>query len=371
MIESLNCCLFDSLDDASPWITLKHTGQNGGAGIVEWNRIQALRQAIKEGKKVPDRGFLLVDWLEDTGHLPEVGIDSYDDIKNTTTLIRLLEDPAVLKEIKLSYDKEQVIESSDEELTVKFISRFVRDLNSGKLPVGRVYSSDDRITYIKELEKELGVSKKTVQIDPEGFSKRNEEHSLKDASDASSTSANDDNNNTNKELGNSKPSRATPGSPNLSTRKKIIPGKDRYITGTDGKASEVLKELRKINCSEMPIASALLIRCFYEMTTKSFVKALSIQVERRLQSHLGELIFKCKERIISNGTDEQKENAEKFLIKVDRGFHVIEQLEDLNKVIHDTDVVRDKVFFFTTWDTFRPFMQDLWSIINEQNKKSK
>ena len=370
MVENLNCCLFDSLDDASPWITLKHTGQNKGAGVVGWNRIQSLRQSIKEGKDVPDKGFLLVDWLEETGHLSEIGIENYEDINNTTTLNRLLDDSAVLNEIKLCYGKDRAIESSDEDLTVRFLSRIIGDLNSGNLPVGRVYSHDNRMTYINDLKKELGLLQDSAKAASEDGSKENEKSYSDDGFPVSEKSNNetvapDHSKNPESEK------RATPGSPNLSTRTKIIPNKDRNITGVSGKASEVLKELKRINCSDFPVASALLIRCFYEMTAKSFVKALNIQVERRLQSHLGELIFKCKERIISNGTDEQKKNVEKFLIKVDRGFHVIDQLEDLNKVIHDTDVVRDKVFFFSTWDTFRPFMQDLWSIINEQNKKVK
>ena len=367
MVEKLNCCLFDSLDDANPWITLKHTGQNKGAGVVSWNRIQSLRQAIRDGKKVPDKGFLLVDWLESTGHLTDVGIESYEDINNTTTLNRLLDDSSVLKEIKLCYDKEPVIESFDDDLTVRFVSRIIGDLNSGKLPVGRVYSHENRMTYINDLKNELGLLQDSINGVTENTYKGNEKFYLNADFSVSDGVDDDSMHSVNSESGK----KTTPGSPNLSTRKKIIPNKDRNITGVSGKASEVLKELKKINCKDFPVAAALLIRCFYEMTAKHFIKSFNINVERKFKSHLGELFFKCKERIISNGTNEQKENAEKFLIKVDKGFHLIDQLEELNKIIHDTDVVRDKEFFFTTWDTFRPFMQDLWNLINEQNRKNK
>ena len=84
---------------------------------------------------------------------------------------------------------------------------------------------------------------------------------------------------------------------------------------------------------------------------------------------MGELFFKCKERIISNGTEKEKDNAGKFSIHEKKGSHAIDQLEDLNNVIHDPVVLRDKVFFFTTWDTFRPFIQDLWNNMPKDKKR--
>lgn len=363
MPEELDCYVFDSIEEASPWITLKHTGQNNGAGTVAWNRIQALRQAIKDGKAVPDRGFLLVDWLDSTGHLADVGIESYEDIKNTTTLLRLLSDSVVLSRICLSFDKDSPVSSSNEILTVRFIGRFIHDLNSGVLPVSEVYTAEDRTRYIDGIMEDF--SKATETMDSSYQTARSEIHniSVEEPSNNEHKFGSVDFPSQKDENTNTIIPHATPSSPNLSTRNKIIL-KHNDITGVIGKASQVKKEIRKIKCEEYPVASALLIRCFYELTTKAFIKVYGISIEKAKKSNLGELFHVCRERIISNGTDEQKANVNKFVIHEKSNKHIVDQLEELNRIIHDTDVMRDKVFFFTTWDTFRPFIQDLWDLIN-------
>src|ERR1035441_181902 len=50
-IDSIQCVIVKSRDEARHWIELRHTGQNQGAGIVEWASDDASRFKARSGKR--------------------------------------------------------------------------------------------------------------------------------------------------------------------------------------------------------------------------------------------------------------------------------------------------------------------------------
>lgn len=360
MPDTVRCYVFASLEQANYWITLKHTGKNNGAGIVQWSRVQSQRQAISAGTASPDKSFMLVEWLAKTNHLDDVNISTYEDIANTTTLNRLLEDKHVLEKFCLSYNNE--FSSSNEKFSIKCICLVIEELNSKMLPVSKVYDANARKDYVNHVYTKLKlIVNEPTTFHYEGFGENNREK--RDETDTDSGFSETD-------IGEkeSHDNNRTPSAPNYSTRKKIITSQIGKISGIQGKASQIYNEIRLINCTTHPIASALLVREFYEITAKKFLQTFNKQFSK--SSNLGSLIHDCQEHIKGSGTDLQKANAQKITIHGSRdGKYKIEEIEDLHKVIHDTDVMKDKTFFFSMWDTFRPFIQDLWDIFNEKNRK--
>ena len=363
MPDTLRCYIFQSLAQANYWITLKHTGKNNGAGIVPWSRVQSQRQAIAMGTASPDKSFMLVEWLTKTNHLTDIKINTYEDIANTTTLNRLLDDKYVLQKFCLSYISNE-FSSTNERFSIQCIAKVIKDLNFKKLPVKKVYDANARKNYVDFVCTE-------VELDSNEL---NENTLISSEINNSFEGENNNNNNSdildrfydNHELEDI--NNQTPSAPNYSSRNRIVSAKVGKITGIQGKASQIYNEIRLINCSKQPIASALLIRAFFEVTTKTFLLAFGKKVKK---SNLGDLIHDCREHIIGSGSEIQKKDANKFFINgTKEGKYNIYEIEELHNVIHDTDAVKDKTFFFAVWDTFRPFMQDLWNIINEKHKKS-
>ena len=362
MPDTVRCYVFASLEQANYWITLKHTGKNNGAGIVPWSRVQSQRQAMSSVTAAPDKSMMLVEWLTKTNHLEDVNINTYEDIANTTTLNRLLDDKYVLEKFCLSYNNE--FSSSNEKFSVQCICMVINELNSKKLPVQKVYDADARKSYVNHIYTELDlIIRETNNSLNDSLGRKNDNSEKnskienKSGFDGIADGKNDFIN------GN-----RTPSAPNYITRKKIVTTQIGGIKGIQGKASQVYGEIKLIDCSKQPIAAALLVRAFFEMTTKEFLKIMNKAINKT--SNLGTLIYDCREHIIGNGTDYQKENAQKISIEEKGSKYKIKEIENLHKVIHDTVVVKDKSFFFSVWDTFRPFMQDLWDIYNEEKRKN-
>ncbi len=368
----LYCVVFENRDDATEWIRLTHTGENDGVGVKRWKTNQQRRFEREAMGLAPDRSDMVAEYLQDNPYFRWDGdADSLYDINNITTLQRILGFRGMLDVLHLREAQNGSITSVNDEFSAKVLHEIYTGVDSGRITARNVYTSEEALAYVGKIaEKFQDVD--SVPNNPAnatGASQRDWNGDIPANVDKlTEPQARNSNTETSETVGPER--RATPGGPNLSTRKKIV-SKATAITGVYGKASEVLKELKNIQCNKCPIASALIIRCFYELTAKMFIDAKGIEIEAKYKSHLGELFFKCRERIISNGTEKEKENANKFTISEKKGKHVIEQLEELNNIIHDTDVVREKIFFFTTWDTFRPFIQDLWNNITEEEEKKK
>ena len=359
---SLNCCVFPSRKAAATWIQLKHTGENGGVGTKRWKTNQQRRFMVNEMGASPARSDLVAEYLQDNIHFEWAGgTDAIYDINNLTTLQRILSFKGMLEFMHLHEEGGKIV-SDDDEFSAKILHKVYMAVDSGSIGARDVYNAESAFAFVGKIATAMGLVPAELEV-PKEENVQLVKPPVPEEPPAVPTVPPE-------EVPIPKTTqRTTPGGPNLSTRNKIICNNDYYITGVTGKAGEILKELKKISCTDYPVASALLIRCFYEMTTKKFIEENNIVVERKLKSVLGELFFKCKERIISNGTEKEKDNAGKFSIHEKKGSHSIDQLEDLNNVIHDPVVLRDKVFFFTTWDTFRPFIQDLWNNMPKDKKR--
>lgn len=372
MIDELECHVFDTIEDASHWITLKHTGQNNGEGTVAWNRIQSQRQAIKEGRANPDRGFVLVDWLDSTGHLADVGIETYEDIQNTSTLVRMLDDSSAISRFGMSYANSTIV-TVDEDLAVRVIGRIISDLNSNRLPVTKVYTAEDRAQYIDGVMKELQAehpaeppAPEDVGIDstpkPEDEPLEAPPVSLPPMPPVKTVDYTEDD----QETG------PTPSTASLESRKHLIYRNEGKITSiTETKSKAVYDELKKIDCSTYPIATAFLIRDFMEFTCRHFADTcLKRQMKKEEKRHIGTLMSKCIDYVKSAGNESERANCGNITVSTDAsGKRTIDDVERLNGVVHCESIIQDKVALLTIWMRYSPFLQDLWNIINRQAKK--
>ena len=380
--SSLFCVVFKTREDAVEWIQLTHTGENDGVGVKRWSTNQQNRFKRNELGVPLSKSDLVVEYLQGNSYFFwEDGVDALYDIHNITTLERIFGFKGVFDILRLHVAKDGTLFSDDDEFSASMLHAIFSDVDSNRIKARSVFTAELGLSYVKGLAERFGGATSSDSIHSSSASEDAEPDSHEVG--AIPHESNEEElepiggrpglvGETEEGRDGLKPSRRTPSSPNLDTRKKIIVStKYNDINVFSPKASQIKNELKKISCVEFPISSALLIRCFFEMTAKECIKACRIDVDRNKKSHLGELFYACKQMIIGSGTEEQKDNANKFRIYEKSKRHVIDQLEDLNAIIHDTDVNRDKTFFFTTWDTFRPFIQDLWNLVDAQEKKKK
>lgn len=138
-IETIQCCLMKDAEEAQHWVDLRHTGPNGGAGIVEWGPHEKARfQARTHGQvKIHMR---LLEFLENGGHLTaaerrQVPLSSFE---------RLVKSPAVRQRIGVSMDKDGRLHFQNEDTAVKGLLYIARDLISGTKKVVDIYTAGQR-----------------------------------------------------------------------------------------------------------------------------------------------------------------------------------------------------------------------------------
>lgn len=160
------------LDEMKHWIALRHTGENQGAGIVEWGPVEKGRYLERIGARKTIEMQFLDRYLEST-----VGdAEEANRVKKvpTTNLRRLLDSAAVRKKFGLRVDDAGWAFSDypPEEL-FKWLRRVVHDLSSGKTKVRSIYTAKDIGRYIDgfaehELPDVKKALKEPIPVEPVG-----------------------------------------------------------------------------------------------------------------------------------------------------------------------------------------------------------
>lgn len=91
-VESISGVVMADRDAARRWIELRHTGQNGGRGIVDWNGVQTARF----------RGDRTLDLIEFVRQREDLTPEEKAAVANNfpiTTLDRIISNPAVRQKI--------------------------------------------------------------------------------------------------------------------------------------------------------------------------------------------------------------------------------------------------------------------------------
>ncbi len=91
-IKEVPCTIFVDPKEANKWIKLKHTGQNGGVGTVEWDTQQQGRFDAKVEGKAPAIAIQVIDFLNKSPHFDKALKPKLKDVR-ATNLGRLVGDP--------------------------------------------------------------------------------------------------------------------------------------------------------------------------------------------------------------------------------------------------------------------------------------
>ncbi|MGP3660283.1 hypothetical protein ACTU9R_25300 [Burkholderia gladioli] len=144
-IEKIESVVFDDKGEASTWIDLKHTGENGGAGVVGWDGIQTARY------RQSDATLAVIEFAIAAGLLPKD--DATTKSFPITNLQRLLGDPYVRGALGINISRGEVTSDLSRAETEKGLRRVLNDLASGKITVTDIKRKSDRAEYVDKLPK--------------------------------------------------------------------------------------------------------------------------------------------------------------------------------------------------------------------------
>lgn len=259
--SSINCILFDSLDEAKIWMGVRHDGEQDGVGIRSWDPDQKTRNKARTNRKDQNALALeLIDYATARQYLPEARTE-----RILTTAARYLGNPFVRETFGIISPRSEHDVKIDVpcEAFDGIIKRFSSDLISNTVVHSRS-RREDWINYAKSLIEEgiapkekVGAQLLSECLIQEKRFKRGEKNSYiangKRGSNGSGGA---------RSLGSlDGPKSGTIKHPD--TRKYIVPN-DFEVAITNQILRRVFQEMREIDVDDKPLAVSQVVRAFLE-----------------------------------------------------------------------------------------------------------
>lgn len=254
--SKLDCVIAPSREAARPWLELRHTGENGGLGVVGWN---AIAQARFERKPKPQIAWAVavIDELEATYGEDAVLGPLVARIKSgrPTTFGRLLQDPVFRDHIGL-------IGSPSEGLLFRFDAKTLRPALekvlgdfAGKFTVNQIKTKELRKQYVatvpapdpqKQLPSPVALGTKVPKTNAPKYTSKS----------------------------------APTNTASQSTSKPAPPAKplkNLDFSRLGGKVEAILSEFKKLSVDNHPYSAGVLLRVIVELAVDDFRAAHNLE----------------------------------------------------------------------------------------------
>lgn len=246
--EKLEAVVFDDMDAARPWMSLRHEGEQGGVGTKPWSAQQKARfSAQGSSTQNPNiQASLLIDYARDKNLL---ALDDLNSI-SLTTMTRYLSNPVFRDAIGLQDNKTLTIAVPQEEFD-RAIIRFLKDLLDPKSGVDSRTSVGDRKSYANKLRAD-GDAPTTRDVAPLDLTAATKQTK-------------------NQETNNQTVSVRTRNNRSPDNRKHIIPTRfSAHIT--DPILKRIYDELKGLDAEKFPFAATYLLRAVLEQMATLFLR---------------------------------------------------------------------------------------------------
>jgi hypothetical protein len=329
------CTVFESREEARHWVDLRHTGENGGVGIVPWDGIQTQRfrgsspslQAVEYARNS--------EYLDEAtrNKLPKIAITNVERVLNTTEAREIL---------GIDIRNNELIFRAPEEVVIPRLATIVSDIANKKKRVTHLDSREQRVEYAKEV----------VENPIEKANKAKSEAQKK-----SGTSTSD---------GTVK----TGLSPKVlpAHRKTLIP-KRLKLTIPVTRLNKIYDELQRLDVSAFVNSCAVLLRVFVELSIDEYAQKHGISLQKSIPTSSGEIReveFSLREKLrtIADHFEANKIRTKDELRGVrsiiTNKEHVL-SVDSLNAYVHNKDFHPSDSDLKTTWDNLEAYMTGVWS----------
>src|SRR5450755_422063 len=148
--DELVCYLAESRDAAKHWIDLRHTGENSGVGVVEWEAWQSNNFRRRRGSQADRATLFCSAVIEDFPDEPELLAD-IETVRRErlTTLGRLIGDPDVRYDFGFDFEGDVVVFYFGREHLLHGFLQIFGDL-AGEVGVSQIKSKEQRQAYVRD-----------------------------------------------------------------------------------------------------------------------------------------------------------------------------------------------------------------------------
>mgnify|MGYP000105994183 FL=1 len=258
--NTLEAVVFSDMEAARPWISLRHEGEQNGAGTMAWDTHQITRfHAQGGGKSNPNiQALLLKQYASKKRLLPQGQIDA----ASITTLTRYLGNPVFRATLGLTDNKTLNILVPEDEFD-RVVKRFISDVLDENSGVSSRTKAPEWKAYAEKLREE-GIAPNTRAIPP---------YDVSAASQPPTTEP----------TGKGQQPKRNNRSPD--DRKTVIPkGFSAHIKDTILK--RLYDELRGLDAEDFSFSATYLLRAVIEKTATLFLQQQGKGIEGRLHVKL-------------------------------------------------------------------------------------
>lgn len=239
--------VFPDRESARPWIKLRHTGENKGAGTVPWDSEQAARWDAGEGPVPPH--IQAVDFVRVHGHKKAKADAAAAKVTNVK---RLLDDPYVRGQLGLEQTRGQLLSGLPRNELAKALAAVVRIASENK--VSEIYTRQQRREKVDALPRSARPDLQKISgarpVDPKGS-----------------------------ETSNKQPTRRRRRTPRRE-RRQLIPN-DCVLRIANDRCNDIHHELRTLRVDEHANSVAVMFRVFLELSIDHVIDSQSIALPKK------------------------------------------------------------------------------------------
>lgn len=336
-IGRLPCVVFSQRDDANHWIDLRHTGENGGRGVVAWKTKEKARFNELLGKPSP-----VLQVLEFVRKNASLGVEETDKLKkpNLTNIQRLVSDPDVREALGIDITDGYVNTNLPPEEIINGLSKLVMDVATQRISVDNIRHKSDRGDYISEFaEGDL----------PDGNASPVATWELRSQPGPVKPRV----------LPSKEVSGAVLGKKNVplsTSRPTLIPTSCVLRVKKAPRINKIYRELRGLEVKGFENACAITFRVFLELSVENYAKAKNINYHEN--DSLANKIGKVAKHMESNklmSTDELKP----IRVASSTPDNLV-SIKTLHAYVHNPYFSPKADDLKLTWDYFEKFFETMW-----------
>jgi len=333
-LEEVECVAFDTKKSAETWIELRHTGENGGSGVVSWSSIQQRRF---QGEDSP--ALQVINFVLNHGGLSDDDKAAVDKI-NLTTLERIIDSVEMRSRLGFNVVDKRFVSGLPVTELLKPLRKIVRDIAVDKMKVANVMNKEKRKEYVDGFDpasvpdlSRMGTVRPIASVTAADFKPRS--------------------------TGKGKRKPADP-----STRKTLVPKAVQINFGKHTKIAKIFRELQYIKIDGAENAVAVLFRVFLELSIDRFLEKNGIALAVTTKSgHKSDKSLRSKVQeaipvLVASGRNEKNY---KGVVRAQAHTSSPLHTEVLNGYVHNQFTLPTAANLRHAWDEAQQFFEDLWA----------
>lgn len=323
-IEHISCVVMKDREEARPWIELRHTGENEGAGVVPWGHEESGRFRSRSG--VFPIQTQALNFLEARGDLT---LDARQRIP-VTSLKRLIDTPEVRAKMGLEVEGGKLSMLASEKHVAKALMYVVNRLSTGKTKVTDIYTKDQRVDFANKLPADVVVT-----------------HTLKSGNGVPISGG----------AGGKTAKSKSSGAPKLGKKRDRLIPRDCTLNVTDVRVRQIEGELRRLSLSDYTNAVSIMFRVFIELSADCHIATAGLstkdeKLSTKLLAVTKDLISKNKLTAAQSAPVRQQCHKDSFLAP---------STALMNEYVHNRFIIPAAGDLRTYWDNLQPFITAVWA----------